>query len=522
MEHRAHPSKIVIAVRPKPRRLTWPVSGAVRLARTTEPERNRAVARSARARGRARPDPDALRADPRGEPRARRREDARGGGSAARRSSACRSCSARSTSARARITRCFDLAEPIPGPTTRGARPAWRESTAWSSSRRCSSGAPRACTTTPRSSSTPTARSLGMYRKMHIPDDPLYYEKFYFTPGDLGFRAFDTRVRPHRRAGLLGPVVSRRRAAHRAARAPTCCSIPTAIGWHPSEKAEYGAAQHDAWRTIQRSHAIANGVYVAAVNRVGLRRPAGRRARVLGRHRSSPIRSASCSPRPRARRGGDADRRVRSARASKRCAATGRSCATAASTPTAPITQAARLMTDRAARSADSAALGYRMPAEWEPHAATWLAWPHERADWPGKFAPIPWVYGEIVRHLHAASACASWSTTRRAKQARARVLRKCRRRPGAASTSSASRPTASGRATSCPIFVTRRRRRDVAADRLALQRLGEVRRTGSATTPCRRAARRQLDADAGSRWRAAGASCSKAAASTSTARARC
>jgi N-carbamoylputrescine amidase len=108
----------------------------------------------------------------------------------------------------------------------------------------------------------------GLYRKMHIPDDPLYYEKFYFTPGDLGFRAFDTGV------GRVGTLVCWDQWYPEGARLTALQGAhvlfyPTAIGWHPAEKAEFGEAQHDAWRTIQRSHAIANGVYVAVVNRVG-------------------------------------------------------------------------------------------------------------------------------------------------------------------------------------------------------------------------------------------------------------
>jgi N-carbamoylputrescine amidase len=95
---------------------------------------------------------------------------------------------------------------------------------------------------------------VGMYRKMHIPDDPLYYEKFYFTPGDLGFRAFTTAP------ALEGAEI---------------LFYPTAIGWHPAEKAEHGEAQHAAWETIQRSHAIANGIFVAVPNRVGHERPVG-------------------------------------------------------------------------------------------------------------------------------------------------------------------------------------------------------------------------------------------------------
>jgi N-carbamoylputrescine amidase len=109
---------------------------------------------------------------------------------------------------------------------------------------------------------------LGLYRKMHIPDDPLYYEKFYFTPGDLGFKAFDTGV------GRVGTLVCWDQwypegARLTALQGANLLFYPTAIGWHPAEKAEFGVAQHDAWRTIQRSHAIANGVYVAVVNRAG-------------------------------------------------------------------------------------------------------------------------------------------------------------------------------------------------------------------------------------------------------------
>ncbi len=108
----------------------------------------------------------------------------------------------------------------------------------------------------------------GIYRKMHIPDDPLYYEKFYFTPGDLGFLNFDTHV------GRIGVLVCWDQWYPEGARLAAMSGAnilfyPTAIGWHPSEKKEHGASQADAWRTIQRSHAIANGVYVAAANRVG-------------------------------------------------------------------------------------------------------------------------------------------------------------------------------------------------------------------------------------------------------------
>jgi len=108
----------------------------------------------------------------------------------------------------------------------------------------------------------------GIYRKMHIPDDPAYYEKYYFAPGDLGFRAFDTK------AGRIGTLVCWDQWYPEAARITSLLGAqvlfyPTAIGWHPAEKDEWGAAQVDAWRTAQRAHAIANGVYVASPNRVG-------------------------------------------------------------------------------------------------------------------------------------------------------------------------------------------------------------------------------------------------------------
>jgi len=120
----------------------------------------------------------------------------------------------------------------------------------------------------------PAGGRLGLYRKMHIPDDPLYYEKYYFTPGDLGFVAVSTPF------AKIGPLICWDQWYPEAARlvalqgAQVLC-YPTAIGWHPKEKAEFGAAQLAAWQIIQRSHAIANGVYVAAVNRVGHEGPAG-------------------------------------------------------------------------------------------------------------------------------------------------------------------------------------------------------------------------------------------------------
>lgn len=114
---------------------------------------------------------------------------------------------------------------------------------------------------------------LGKYRKMHIPDDPLFYEKFYFTPGDLGFKVFPTKF------GRVGTLVCwdqwyPEAARLTALRGADILFYPTAIGWHPSEKAEYGEVQHDSWELIQRSHAVANGCFVVSVNRVGHEGPA--------------------------------------------------------------------------------------------------------------------------------------------------------------------------------------------------------------------------------------------------------
>ena len=115
---------------------------------------------------------------------------------------------------------------------------------------------------------TPAPTSPDVYRKMHIPDDPGFYEKFYFTPGDLDFKAFTTPV------GKIGVLICWDQWYPEAARITAMLGAsvlfyPTAIGWDPDEKEDMGVAQHDAWRTVQRGHAVANGVYVAAINRVG-------------------------------------------------------------------------------------------------------------------------------------------------------------------------------------------------------------------------------------------------------------
>jgi N-carbamoylputrescine amidase len=161
----------------------------------------------------------------------------------------------------------FDLAEPIPGPTTEIlAKVAKQHDVAIVASlfeRRAAGLYHNTAAILDADGSI-----SGLYRKMHIPDDPLYYEKFYFTPGDLGFRALQTKH------GKLGTLVCWDQWYPEGARLTALAGAdvlfyPTAIGWHPKEKAEFGAAQADAWHTIQRAHAIANGIYVCAVNRVG-------------------------------------------------------------------------------------------------------------------------------------------------------------------------------------------------------------------------------------------------------------
>ena len=161
----------------------------------------------------------------------------------------------------------FDLAEPIPGPTTNAlAEVARKEKVVVIAS----VFEKRAAGVYHNTAAVldATGSLAGLYRKMHIPDDPLYYEKFYFTPGDLGFRAFDTA------AGKVGVLICWDQwypegARLTALQGAAILFYPTAIGWHPTEKATHGVQQLDAWRTVQRGHAIANGVYVAAVNRVG-------------------------------------------------------------------------------------------------------------------------------------------------------------------------------------------------------------------------------------------------------------
>ena len=164
-------------------------------------------------------------------------------------------------------TALFDLAEPIPGPSTKRLGDLSRELgvvIVASLFERRAAGIYHNTAAVLDEAGT----LKGIYRKMHIPDDPLYYEKYYFTPGDLGYKVFNTKF------GAVGTLVCWDQwypegARLTAIQGAQVLFYPTAIGWHPAEKAEFGVAQHDAWRTIQRSHAIANGVYVGVVNRVG-------------------------------------------------------------------------------------------------------------------------------------------------------------------------------------------------------------------------------------------------------------
>jgi N-carbamoylputrescine amidase len=164
----------------------------------------------------------------------------------------------------------FNLAEPVPGPTTEALGAVARAVGAVVIAPVFERRAPGLYHNTAAIIDA-DGTLAGIYRKMHIPDDPAYYEKFYFTPGDLGFRAFDTR------AGRIGTLVCWDQwypegARLTALQGANIIFYPTAIGWHPAEKETHGVDQLDAWRTIQRSHAIANGCWVAAVNRVGFER----------------------------------------------------------------------------------------------------------------------------------------------------------------------------------------------------------------------------------------------------------
>ncbi len=167
----------------------------------------------------------------------------------------------------------FDLAETVPGPSTQAFAPLARELGVVIIvplfEKRAAGLYHNSAVIIDASGET-----VGLYRKMHIPDDPAYYEKFYFTPGDTGFRAFDTKF------GRIGTLICWDQwypegARLTALQGASVLFFPTAIGWHPHEKEQVGAAQRDAWQTIQRGHAVANGCYVAAANRIGHEVPPG-------------------------------------------------------------------------------------------------------------------------------------------------------------------------------------------------------------------------------------------------------
>ncbi len=163
--------------------------------------------------------------------------------------------------------RLFDLAETVPGPSTAKLAEVAREARVVIIASLFERRAPGLYHNTAVTLNV-DGSIASVYRKMHIPDDPLYYEKFYFTPGDLGFKAADVAF------GRIGTLVCWDQwypegARLTALQGAEVLFYPTAIGWHPAEKDEFGAAQYDAWQIIQRAHAIANGVYVAGVNRVG-------------------------------------------------------------------------------------------------------------------------------------------------------------------------------------------------------------------------------------------------------------
>ena len=167
----------------------------------------------------------------------------------------------------------FELAEPVPGPTTDKMQELAKELGVVIIPSLFERRAPGIYHNTAAVIDA-DGTYLGKYRKMHIPDDPLYYEKFYFTPGDLGFSAWDTKFA---RIGVCVcwdqwyPEAARLTAL----RGAQILFYPTAIGWHPGEKAEYGRRQHSSWETVQRGHAVANGCYVAVPNRVGHEAPEG-------------------------------------------------------------------------------------------------------------------------------------------------------------------------------------------------------------------------------------------------------
>ena len=376
---------------------------------------------------------------------------------------------ARSISARARTTTTSRWPRRFPGPSTEAFQQAARRSAAWSSSPRSSRSARAAFITTPRRSSTRTGRSSGIYRKMHIPDDPLFYEKFYFTPGRPGFRSWKTKF------GKIGVLICWDQWYPEAARLTALQGAeilfyPTAIGWHPGEKKELGAGP--ARRLGDRSSAATPSPTAATwrCNRIGHEKPGGRRrASNSGARASWPARAARSSREPRGQ-GGDPPRTRRPRRGGRHP----HPLALPARPPHRRLRrpdQALHRLRDPAMPAIQTpAALGFRMPAEWEPQEATWLSWPRTARPGPA-FPAIPRMFAAHRRRRSAgARRCASTSP-RRCRSARVSLIAQAgadldrsnfrppdRTTPGAATTGRSS-CAATGRARS--------------RDRLGLQRVG-------------------------------------------------
>src|SRR5262249_4927138 len=354
----------------------------------------------------------------------------------------------------------------------------------------------------------PDGTIAGLYRKMHIPDDPLFYEKFYFTPGDLGFRAFDTPL------GRVGTLVCWDQWYPEAARLTALAGAdvllyPTAIGWHPREKAEFGEAQVSAWQTMQRAHAIANGVYVAAVNRVGHEGPADGGLEFWGT-------SFVCDPfGVILRQASRTDEEILTVECDRRHLEDGRG--------TWPFLRARRIAAS--GRIPGRLLDGCRRRRR-RRRSATACRRSGSRTPRPGSRGPTSGPTGrESSRRSRGcsptwcaissrASGSASSSTTRRAR--RARVARsRAHTSTWAGSTSSASRPTAAGRATtgrsSCG--ATTAPSQSPTGDSPA----GRSIRTGTGTMRCPRGSPGDSDSSGGSStWSL------RAGRSTGTAGARC
>ena len=340
---------------------------------------------------------------------------ARGRRRGARRSSACPSSSARSTSARREDHALLRPRRADPGPDHRGARRASRSETGRGRRRlalRAARG--RASTTTPPSSSTPTARSRGIYRKMHIPDDPLYYEKFYFTPGDLGFQAFDTAVGTRRHARLLGPVVPRGARASPPCAGAEVLFYPTAIGWHPARRPSTARPSTTPGRrcsaptpsptasSSRPSTASATKGRPTAASSSGaasfVADPFGRVLAEAGARRARRSWSSTCDPRAQ-----EETRRNWPFLRDRRIDAYGADHAALPRRLTPP-----RRPPTRPPRSATACPpSGSRTRPPGSPGRTT-------ATTGPASSRPIPWVYAEIVRHLAPGRArSASSSTTR-------------------------------------------------------------------------------------------------------------